>query len=64
MTARLRKRYFVLISPAVLLAVIVYLLQELDLWEGVSYTPSPYFLNIISGINIILGIVDASYSPK
>ncbi len=56
MTARLRKRYFVLISPAVLLAVIVYLLQELDLWEGVSYTPSPYFPLIIFVLAISIGV--------
>jgi len=56
MTARLQKKYFVLISPAVLLAIIVYLLQELNLWEGVSYTPSQYFPLIIFVLAISVGV--------
>ncbi len=56
MTARLQKKYFVLISPAVLLAIIVYLLQELNLWEGVSYTPSHYFPLIIFVLAISVGV--------
>jgi hypothetical protein len=56
MTARLRKKYFILISPAVLLAVIVYLLQELNLWEGVSYSPSHYFPLIVFVLAISVGV--------
>ncbi len=56
MIKRLQKKYFVLILPPVLLAIIVYLMQRFKIWEGVNYTPSQTFSVILFISAIAVGV--------
>ncbi len=56
MIKKLQKKYFVLILPPVLLAVVVYFLQRLKLWEGVHAAPSRSLPIILFILAIAVGV--------
>jgi len=56
MAETLRKTYFALISPAVLLSAILFVLQQLGLWEGSSALPSRFFMISLFVVSIATGV--------
>ncbi len=56
MANELRKTYFLLITPAVILTVVVYLLLHYNIWEGVNFTPSRTFSVVYFVLAIAVGV--------
>ncbi len=56
MIKKLQKKYFVLILPPVLLAFVVYFLQQSKLWEGVHAAPSRSLPIILFILAIAVGV--------
>ncbi len=61
MVKKLQEKYFVLVSPPVILAMLVYLFQQLKIWEGVQATPSRYFPIVIFVLAITVGVAIPIY---